>query len=422
MQTNQDINKNDNLESVMGFHSFKRNSAVESFPEDFTKYVKSFGKIFFWPQGNFHVVTDAQLAKKLLSDKAVSCDRSPFFISRMPNMDLSLIQDFLSVVSKMMVMSDDEDHRVKRKVASFGIKDTLIDYYSKAIPGIVDELIEQRSKEGKIDFFKDIANQIPAIVLADLFNIPTEDRSKFYQWSNTMTAFFGGGTSYENKDGIEVNEAARALKSYFKDLIRERRLNPKLDFVSGMLEVAERFNMNEEDLISQAIMMLVAGQVTTTDQMCNIMYLLLKDRDLLKSVQQNNELLPIVIEELKRLDPAVTFIFRVTRDKIELDDYTIEAGETLFISTHCINRDENLFPNPDEVDLTRKTPNHFSYGHGAHFCLGARLGRIEMQKVFEHILLNYPDLKIGGGRSIRDHYSLSFSGFKSLPIQLFEMH
>jgi len=403
-----------------GFHDFKKDSDPLRFHDSFSHYVKSFGEIYFWPKGNFHVVTSAALAKKALKDPAISCDRSSFFISRMPNLDLSLIANFFEVVSKMMVMRDGDDHKQRRSIATFGLDDSLVDHYSQRIPHFVDGFIEEALKDenGEIDFAKDIAAKLPSVILAEIFCIPIDDRSQFCEWSNIMTGFFGGGSGYEYADGIRVDKAAEELKNYFTKLIKERNVNPQNDFISGMLKVANQFNFSEDDLISQAIMMLVAGQVTTTDQINNIMFQLLSNQETLKSVKQDIKLVPNMIEELKRLDPAVTFIFRVASDDTRIGNQLIRKGDTIFISTHCINRDENIFVDANEINIERKHFNHFSYGHGAHYCLGARLGRVEMNKLFKHLIEKYPNMRLGKGKIIRDHYSLSFSGFKSLPIIL----
>jgi cytochrome P450 len=406
-----------------GFHDFKHESNVGSFHHDFSKYVKSFGDVYFWKKGGFHVVTKASLAKQALINPAISCDRSSFFISRMPNMDLSLIQNFFAVVSKMMVMRDGEDHKQRRGIASFGLNDKVIDEYAGRIDDIVDSLIKEVGDLNDFDFVRDISGRLPSIILADLFAIPEGDRDDFYKWSNIMTGFFGGGTGYENEQGKEVDTAALSLKKYFTKLLAIRkeagsRDGIKNDFFSGMLKVAQQFNLNDEDLISQAIMMLVAGQVTTTDQMNNIMFQLLGDETLKEQLSQNPVLIPKMIEELKRLDPAVTFIFRVASSDTMIGEQPVLAGETVFISTHCINRDPELFSNPNDINILRKNNNHFSYGHGAHYCMGARLGRIEMNKLFTYLIKKYPHMKLGEGNVQRDHYSLSFSGFKTMPMVL----
>lgn len=406
------------MQDSKGFHQFKRDSSTEEFPHRFSEYVSNFGEVYFWPKGNFHVVTRAALARNALTNPNLSCDRSPFFISRMPHMDLSLLGDFFSVVSKMMVMSDGQAHYQRRSTATVGLSDELLDGYAHKITPLLTKLIDGALVNGHLDFANDVASNIPSAILADLFCIPEADRPLFYERSGAMTAFFGGGTGYENEDGIRVNTAAKDLKTYFKDLMAERKKKPRHDFFSGMLRVADKFGMADDDLISQAIMMLVAGQVTTSDQINNVLYLLLKHPDILRQVHQDRSLIPAMIEEFSRMDPAVTFLFRVAKGDTLIGPQIIKKGDTVFIASHCINRDPEEFPDPHSARLNRpKILTHFTYGYGAHHCLGARLARMEMTKIFEALIERFPGMRLNGTAE-RNHYSLSFSGFKSLPVQL----
>lgn len=93
-----------------------------------------------------------------------------------------------------------------------------------------------------------------------------------------------------------------------------------------MLEHQAHFGLTDDEIISQAIMMLVAGQVTTTDQLCNNLFILLNEPGLWKQIKSNIDALDVYIEECNRLDPAVTFIFRVTKNETMLGDQLIEKG------------------------------------------------------------------------------------------------
>jgi len=182
------------------------------------------------------VVTDLGEAMEALKNPLLSADRSSFFISRMPNMDLSLIEDFFSVVSKMMVMSDGEDHNRKRQAAQLGFEDHVLDKFRSKVATSVDSLLENALSKKNVNFCDDVAKRLPSTVLADLFCIPEEDREEFYNNSIAMTAFFGGGTGYENEDGIKVNKAASTLKTYFSELIVKRKQRPGEDYISSLLK------------------------------------------------------------------------------------------------------------------------------------------------------------------------------------------
>ena len=397
------------------FLDFKKASSTDNFPTEFSDYLRSLGDIYFWNKGNFHVVTKAQDAKTVLSSPMYSADRGGFFISRMPDMDLSLIQDFLGVVQKMMVMSDDEEHSKRRKIASSGFEDHIIDHFAKTVQQTVKELVMAVKNQEHFDFVQ-ISKKLPSTILADLFSIPESDRENFFNLANTMTGFFGGASNYQNADGIAVNNAAISLKTYFEKLIKERRNGTGEDYVSILVRAQKMTQLTDQELVSQMIMMLVAGQVTTTDQINNIMYLFANNTDIQLEVKNNPSLIGNAIEELKRIDPAVTFIFRVARADDILNDQPIKKGDVIFISTHCVNRDLPDQEKPDEIQIERKAM-HFAYGHGSHYCLGAKLGRLQIRLLFEELFRELPLLVLNDDiESIRDHYSLSFSGFLNLEL------
>ncbi len=386
-----------------------------STPTQFSNHLREMGDLFWWPPGNFWVVTSYQLAKEVLTSDDYSCDRSPFFISRMPEMNLSLIADFFKVVSKMMVMSDAPAHTDRRRICYHGFSANCLDQLKPVIDQTIERSLDQLRSGEPYDFVQQMAQTIPSTTLAELFAIPESERLDFYNWSNNMTQFFGGSTSYLDEDGIKVNHSAKQLYDYFAQLMVERRRKPGTDFLSVLLEHQSHFGLSDDEIISQAIMMLVAGQVSTTDQLCNNLFTLLNKPGLWQEVRNDISMLEKYIEECNRLDPAVTFIFRVTKNDTMLGDQLIQKGQVMFLSTHAINRDPRYFTNPDGVKLIDKQPQHFGYGYGSHFCLGAKLARIEMASVFKALVQEFPTVRLDDSKpAIRKHHSLSFSGFEQM--------
>ncbi len=395
------------------FLDVKRQSSDRDFPQVFADALRSHGETYFWPKGGFHVVTRAADARQVLTSPDFSADRSGFFISRMPDMDLSLIKDFFGIVQKMMVMSDAYEHTRRRQAAGAGLEDQVLDAFARTVEGTVKRLVGSAAGKDRVEFMSEVAVKLPSTVLADLFSIPESDRSDFFRRSNIMTGFFGGASSYQNKDGIEVNEAAIGLRDYFKVLIADRRVRPGHDYVSILLRAMPATGLTEDELVSQLVMMLVAGQVTTTDQIGNIMFQLATRPELRSQLRSDVGLIPAALEEGKRFDPAVTFIFRVARVDTRIGAQPVRAGEVVFIGNHAVNRDLPPEQRPEEFDI-RRPAAHFAYGHGSHYCLGAKLGRLQMRLLFEEIFRSWPDFTLES--SERDHYSLSFSGFQRLEL------
>ena len=175
----------------------------------------------------------------------------------------------------------------------------------------------------------------------------------------------------------------------------------------------------EGEIISQAIMMLVAGQVTTTDQMCNNLYTLLTNQSAKIELWNNPQIIESALDELNRLDPAVTFIFRVAKEATMVGSTKINKGGVIFIATHAVNRDPNYFDQPDECILTRPNNKQISYGYGGHYCLGAKLAKREMKSCFLEIINAFDDIDIPRDETpIRKHHSLAFSGFESFQLDI----
>ncbi|RDI41521.1 cytochrome P450 [Aquicella lusitana] len=386
-------------------------------PAAFATFLREQGDIFWWERGKFWVITSHEYAKQILTSTDFTCDRTPFFISRMPNLDLGLIQDFFGVVGKMMVMSDAPLHTARRRICYDGFTTQTLANLHPLIEKTIDRQLSQCLQKGHIELVEDLAKMIPSTILADFFHIPEEERSTFYEWSNNMTQFFGGASQYRNEDGIEVNHSARSLRDYFVTLVEKRRAKPESDFLSILIKNQQAFGLTDDEIISQAIMMLVAGQVTTTDQLCNNLYTLMTAPHALETLQAGDVDMETALDELNRLDPAVTFIFRVTKNDTFIGHQPVRAGDVIFISTHAVNRDSRVFDQPDDCVLARPNNKQLSYGFGSHYCIGAKLARLEMQNCFTQLLKRLPGLHLlAQDPPKRKHHSLAFSGFERLPL------
>lgn len=172
----------------------------DNYPLGFSEFILDLPRICWWEKGNFWLIRDYQLAQEALLHPKLSCDRSPFFISRMPNVNLNLLCDFFGIVKNMMVMADNHDHYQKHRICFHGINKQFINTLKPIIERAVDTLLSQVPSQ--FDFVNDIAKPLPCLTLSSLFKIPEQDQAQFYQWSETMTYFFGGAAEYSNQTAI----------------------------------------------------------------------------------------------------------------------------------------------------------------------------------------------------------------------------
>lgn len=394
--------------------TLKRKSA----PEEFARHLQSFGPIHRAPE-QFWIVTDHSLAITLLKHPNLSADRGAFFQSQMSGCPFHKVASFFGVVQRMMVNSDGATHLQRRRLGQSGISDLIIDRFSSQVRKIVADLQTAIQNKSEIEFVADVSLPLPCIVLADLFGIPKEERLEFYKSANHMTQFFGGGTTDIVREGELANAGAEHLRGYFSQVISKHRQNAgqnPTDFIGHL--VLNAGSMDDDEVIAQSIIMLVAGSVTTTDQICNNLHMLLTT-GIWNDLKTHPERLEAAIEEATRLDPAVNFVFRTVTDDFEIEGQSIRKGEIVFVSTHAANRSPKVFPEPHQFRTDRERNPHLSYGAGSHYCLGAKLGRLQMRELFSSMLKNFPSLRLHPSRqAVRKHQSLGFSGFETLPLLL----
>lgn len=384
-------------------------------PEKFSTFLQEKGKVYWWEKGGFWLITDYTIAKSLLTNSKLSCDRKPFFLSNMPNVNLSLLPDFFNVVSSMMVMSDDNSHKNKRRICYQGFSQSVIKNMIPRIHSQVESILNPLKKNQTIDFINHFANPIPIKTLADFFDINEEDRQNLAMHAKTMTAFFGGGVIYDDASAKVANNAAKTLYDYFNHLCSLRKKHKGDDFLSCLITHQVHFGLSTDEIISQAIMMWVAGMITTSDQMANNCFTLLNSHPEVIADKPSFENYEKIIGECSRLNPAVTFTFRLARENFEIENKNIKVGHPVFISNHAINRDKTFFETPNRINIHHQA-HEFSFGFGSHYCLGAKLAKIMMQVTLHALFNSFPQSQLADYQ--KNHYSLSFSGFHSLKMLL----
>jgi cytochrome P450 len=143
-------------------------------------------------------------------------------------------------------------------------------------------------------------------------------------------------------------------------------------------------------------LLLVAGNVTTTDLIGNGTRTLLQHPEQLAKLRANPDLLTNSIEEMLRFDPPVLSSGRITGKDMEIAGCPVHAGESMTAHLVAANRDPAANPEPDRFDVERRDIRYLSFGGGAHLCLGMHLARVEAQVAIGALIARYPDLREAG--------------------------
>ena len=290
-----------------------------------------------------------------------------------------------------MLMMDEPDHRRLRSLVTAPFKPAAVERWRPHIREVVEQTLNNISAE-EFDLIGDFAGPVPTVVIARMLGIDTEKHNEFKQWSDLLVkiAFNPFPTDEQSAEG---ETAAQALDEFFIAEIERRSSSLGDDLLSDMIraEVAGD-KLTIEEITIQCRLLLVAGNVTTTDLIGNGIKALLDNPDQLLKLRSDPGLIVNAVEEMLRYDTPVTNSGRIANRSIEVGGCPVAKGSSLSTSLAAANRDPAVYPEPDRFDITRDDTHHQSFGGGRHLCLGAHLARAEAQEAILGLLARYPKL------------------------------
>jgi cytochrome P450 len=269
---------------------------------------------------------------------------------------------------------------------------------------VANELIDAFIDAGQVDFLPAFAVPFPVTVISDILGVDRKDIWKFKHWGDLMIS--GNIDVLSHQRRREVAQAVVDLHQYFVPRIEERRLAPRDDLLSEMVNarVDGEAPLTTEELLPIIDQILLAGHETTTNLVCNGLVNLLRNPDLVAQLRAQPELIEPMVEEVLRWDPPIQCTFRRATADSRLHGVAIPKGEMVLPMWGAANRDPAEFPAPDIFDITRKNVRkHMGFGYGPHFCAGAELARLEARIAFELLLERLGDLELDEAASDLTH-------------------
>ena len=314
-------------------------------------------------------------------------------------------RDFGYIPYISMLDLDPPAHTRIRGLVSRGFTPRSVSALEPRVRQRVDELLDALEGRDRIDLIQDFAFPLPVIVIAELLGVPPEDREQFNEWSNIVALTVD---PLLNETQVRrVRLAIEELFDYFDGVAAARRKDPQDDLVSVLANAEEDGErLSREDLLINLVLFLAAGNETTRNLIGNGTLALLRHPEQLQRLRDAPGLLDTAIDELLRYDSPVQVDGRIVRESLEIGGKKIKPGQRVLCILGAANRDPAAFPDPDTLDIGREAGNHLAFGRGIHYCLGARLARLEGRIAFEALLSRYQSLALAEEPRYRDQVTL----------------
>jgi pimeloyl-[acyl-carrier protein] synthase len=381
--------------------------------------LREISPVLWSPGGNQWLVTGYDEAIKILRSKTAHKRMAPMQ-ARCPFANLGLrLAELHPTRSNMILHQDPPQHTRMRSLVNSAFAPKVVTNLEGSTLETAESLLDAMQSEGPTggDLIPQYAFPLPVTVISNLLGVHAGDRDKFRAWSNKLTPNLD--MKFNPITLIEAQRASSKLLNYFKTLIKERRQDPKEDLLSALVKVESQNDgrLSEAELLSNLLLMLVAGHETTVNLIGNGVHSLLANPQQLATLQKEPALLENAVEEILRFQSPVQMVRRFAHEDIEVAGQTIRTGDLILLLLGACNRDPREFDQPDTFDISRKEIKHLAFSMGIHFCLGAELARMEGKVALGALLNHFPNLTLESGASLTYKKPFALRGLVSLPVR-----
>ncbi len=289
-----------------------------------------------------------------------------------------------------LLAADPPYHRRYRSLVDKALAPRRIMGMESYVREIVTELIDAFIDEGRVNFTKQFADELPMAVIADQIGVPRSELKEFKRRAD----FAIGGLERKIAPDEEraILKAGIELQEFFLERAEERRRNPQDDILTTLATAALETDdgsrpLNDAEILSILQQLQVAGKETTAHLIGSAMLLLVENPSQLAAVQADPSLIGNMAEEALRVESPVRALFRTTTRPVTLGGVELDAGTPLMLLYAAANRDECTFADAAQFDVSRENaPRHVAFSAGPHYCIGAALARLEIRVAFEEVL------------------------------------
>jgi len=291
-----------------------------------------------------------------------------------------------------VIASDPPNHERLRSIVNRGFTPRRIAALEPRIRQIAGEALDRMLERNEFDLVSDFTIPLPVSVIAEVLGVEPDRFADFKHWSDTLIS--GATGSASGTQPALLLAAFKEFNAYFMEQIERRRCDPKDDLISTLIAAeGGEAALTPMETLMFTVLLLVAGNETTTNLMGNAILALLDEPAQLERVRSDPSRVPALVEEALRFDGPVQMLFRETTRDVEVAGTPIPKGSAVMPIFASANRDEAQFPEAGRFDIDRDTRGHLAFGFGIHFCLGASLARLEARVGFEELFKRVSKLR-----------------------------
>ena len=277
------------------------------------------------------------------------------------------------------------------------------------VKSVAAELLDAAS--GERDMVDTLTVPLPVRVIARLLGIPGEEHERFKRWSDSFLDFYGADPAARMQNAWE-------MAAFFGEMASKRRAQGAEDLITALVEAeVDGERLKDEEILAFCILLLVAGNETTTNLLSNFLGIVSHRPDLWAQLRADRSLVEPAIEETLRFESPVQVIPRLAIADAQVGTAAIREGDVVQVFFGAGNRDPEAFPNPEEFQLDRRLDQHIAFGIGIHYCLGAPLARLEARVAINEMLDRYSTISPGAEPGERQTLAPVVFGYRRLPLR-----
>ncbi|ODU07381.1 MAG: hypothetical protein ABS81_01070 [Pseudonocardia sp. SCN 72-86] len=358
---------------------------------------------------------DAGLKGFLLSRHADvgAAYRNPVFSSR--NYEIGLEPVF----GRSLLQMDGSEHSRKRALVTPYFRGKGLEKWTPVIARNTAVILERSivsateraasafRRGDVVDVLTDFGYYLPVYVITDMLGLPHSDYDKFFAWYTAHVDFLGN-LARDPEIDARGRAATAELWEYLTPIVAQRRRDPGEDLISALVTAEiDGESLDDVEVCTHITQLLNAGSETTGKTLASMLTHLLSRRELFEAVRDERALLQPAMSETLRLTPPSQMNGRQPTEDVELEGITIPAGSLVMLLIASANRDERRFADPETFDLARTdlthdkaftaASEHFAFGSGRHFCLGAMLAKAELEHGANALLDRFPEMDFVDG-------------------------